>query len=156
LSGLSAQGDGSFRLDAYHAGITTENAWGIGAADFDHDGDLDVFSLELFENTHPNPGHFLQLRVVGTTANRFGIGATVAVTAGGTTRIRHVQGGTGKGGQDSLYLHYGLGDVTTIDAIEVTFPGGATATYTGPFHADQRLWLYQDQTAPVASWGRPN
>lgn len=149
-------GDGSFRLDAYHAGITTENGWGIGAADFDHDGDLDVFADRLFENTIPNAGHFLQLRVVGTTANRSGIGATVAVTAGGKTQIRHVQGGTGKGGQDSLYLHYGLGMATTVDTIVVTFPGGASVTYAGPFDADQRLWLFQDQTTPVASWGRPN
>jgi len=51
---------------------------------------------------------------------------------------------------------YVLGEATSADSIEVSFPGGATATYPGPFNADQRLWLYQDQATPVASWGRPN
>ena len=58
--------------------------------------------------------------------------------------MRHVQGGTGKGGQDSMYLHFGLGDQTTVDAITVTFPGGVEKVYSGPFDADQRIWVYED------------
>jgi hypothetical protein len=148
-------GDGTFTLDAYHAGITTENGWGIAVSDFDNDGDPDLFATQLFENTRPLSGHWLQLRVVGVSANRAGIGATVAVKTGATTRIRHVQGGTGKGGQDSLYLHYGLGDATAVDEIVVTFPGGASVTYPGPLAVDKRLWLFQDDPVPVESWGKP-
>lgn len=150
-------GDGSFTLDGYHAGITTENGWGIAAADFDNDGDPDLFADTLFENTLPAraKGHWLQLRIVGVTANRAALGATVAVTAGASTYLRHVQGGTGKGGQDSLYLSFGLGDATSVDQIVVTFPGGDQTTYAGPIAADQRYWLTQGDTTPVASWGKP-
>src|SRR5690606_28550942 len=31
-------GDGTFRLDSYHAGITTQNGWGMAVADLDQDG----------------------------------------------------------------------------------------------------------------------
>jgi hypothetical protein len=151
------KGDGTFTLDAYGAGITTENGWGAAVADFDLDGDMDLFATSLFANTldASKKGHFLQVRVVGTTANRAAIGATVAVKTGATTRIRHVQGGSGKGGQDSLYLHFGLGTVASVDEIQVTLPGGKKLTYAGPFAADQRLWLYEDETAPLAGWKPP-
>jgi hypothetical protein len=150
-------GDGSFTLDGYHAGITTEDGWGIAAADYDNDGDPDLFASTLFENTlaDRDKGHWLQLRVVGATANRAALGATVAVTAGANTYLRHVQGGSGKGGQDSLYLSFGLGDATSVDQIVVTFPGGDQTSYTGPIAADQRYWLTQGDTTPVASWGKP-
>ena len=151
------RGDGTFTLDAYHAGITTEDGWGLAVADFDNDGDMDLFASNLFENTLDDTakGHWLQLRVVGVTANRAAIGATVRVSSGGQTWMRHVQGGSGKGGQDSLYLHFGLGDVSAIDEIRVTFPGGAESVYSGPIAVDQRLWLIQDDPSPVTSWGNP-
>jgi hypothetical protein len=148
-------GDGTFRLDAYHAGITTENGWGIAAADYDGDGDADVYASQLFENTMRNAGHWLSVRVVGVTSNRAAIGATVRVEAGGQSFVRQVQGGTGKGGQDSHYLHFGLGGATAVDLITVTYPGGATDAYAGPLSVDQRVWLTEGNAIPVVSWGKP-
>jgi hypothetical protein len=140
-------GDGTFRLDAFHAGITTENGWGLATSDWDHDGDLDLATYGLFLNQPASSGHSLSVRVIGNVAsNRAAIGAVVSVTTGGTTQLRQVQGGTGQGCQDSMYLHYGLGAATTVDSVVVDFPGGATVTFTGPFDADQRLWLYEDGT----------
>jgi hypothetical protein len=148
-------GDGTFQLDAYHAGITTENGWGAAVADVDHDGDLDLFAHQPFVNEAASTGHWLQVRAVGNiAANRMAIGSTVFVTAGGVTRMRHVQGGTGKGGQDSIYLHFGLGDATSVDEIRVVFPGGDEAVYAGPFDADQRLWVYEDGTV-LPGWVNP-
>ncbi len=149
-------GDGTFTLDAYHAGITTENGWGAVAADIDLDGDVDLFAHRPFVNELPAAGHWLQVKVVGNVAaNRAAIGSTVLVTAGGQTRMRHVQGGTGKGGQDSLYLHFGLGSAPTVDEIVVVFPGGLEITYAGPFSADQRVWVYEDGTTALG-WSNPN
>lgn len=149
-------GDGTFQLDSYHAGITTENGWGVAASDYDHDGDVDLFATGLFDNrlAAADQGHFLAVRVVGTTANRAAIGATVAVDVGAVTLLRHVQGGTGKGGQDSLSLHFGLGVQGSVDAIRVTFPGGATVTYSGPIDADQQVWIRQDGSL-VPGWAPP-
>ncbi len=147
-------GDGSFRLDVFHAGITTENGWGLATSDWDHDGDPDLAAGSLFTNG-TSSGHFLSVRVIGNVAaNRAAIGAVVSVTTGGVTQLRQVQGGTGQGCQDSMYLHFGLGDATQVDSIEVEFPGGASASFTGPFDADQRLWLYEDGTM-AEGWSPP-
>ncbi len=141
------QGDGTFQLDAYHAGLTTENGWGAASADFDNDGDPDVFATSLFRNTlsAAASGHFLQVRVIGNVASNWaGVGATVRVVAGEKRWMRQVQGGTGKGGQDSLTLHFGLGETTQVDEITITFPGGKRVEFSGPISVDQRLWLGED------------
>ena len=78
------------------------------------------------------------------TRHRAAIGATVKVVAGAKTYMRHVQGGTGKGCQDSLYLHFGIGAAAKVDEISVAYPGGKTVKYAGPFSADQRVWVYED------------
>jgi hypothetical protein len=145
-------GDGTFRLDAYHAGITTENGWGVATADVNNDGLADIFADDLFINrlAPERRGHWLQVRAVGNAgSNRAAIGATVRVAAGGKTYMRHVQGGTGKGGQDSQYLHFGLGAAAAADSISVVFPGGKKVDFAGPFAADQRIWVYEDGTTFV-------
>ncbi|MEC7241667.1 MAG: CRTAC1 family protein [Myxococcota bacterium] len=137
-------GDGSFDLDVYRAGITTENGWGAAAADFDHDGDVDLATYTLFENQSTS-GEWLAVQAIGNVAsNRAAIGATVRVYADQLLLTRHVQGGSGQGCQDSQSLHFGLGFVTEVDAIEVDFPGGGTVRYDGPFASGQKLWLYED------------
>ncbi len=140
------KGDGKFTLDTYTTGITTTNGWGISASDFDHDGDLDIYATGLFVNTPKATGrHWLQVRAVGNIkSNWAAIGATVKVVAGAKTYMRHVQGGTGKGCQDSLYLHFGIGAAAKVDEISVAYPGGKTVKYAGPFSADQRVWVYED------------
>jgi len=149
-------GDGTFVLDAYHAGITTTDGWGAAAADIDHDGDMDLFAHRPFLNEAQATGHWLQVKVVGNVLqNRMAIGASVFVTdGGGVTRMRHVQGGTGKGGQDSQYLHFGLGGETAVSEVRVVFPGGSDVTFDGPFAADQRVWLYEDGTV-MLGWANP-
>ncbi|NOY92081.1 MAG: CRTAC1 family protein [Deltaproteobacteria bacterium] len=147
-------GDGRFRLDVLHSGITTTNGWGAAASDWDNDGDMDLAATTLFENQRAG-AHFLELRVVGDVAsNRYGLGATVTLTVGGVSVLRHVSGGSGQGCQDSATLHFGLGDSTRVDSIRVTFIGGGEVRYAGPFDADQRLWLYESGRAAVG-WSEP-
>jgi hypothetical protein len=154
------KGDGTFTLDAWHAGITTENGWGAGVSDVDNDGDPDLFAHTLFLNSgKARKGHWVQVHVTGAGpqnggANVAAIGSTVRVGAGGIVRMRHVQGGTGKGGQDSAYLHFGVGDQTKIDAIAVTFPGGKEVAFPGPHNADQRIWVHEDGTIAFG-WSPP-
>jgi len=149
-------GDGTFVLDAYHAGIDVENGWGMAVSDWDRDGDPDLATRGLlFENTGEDSGHWLQVRPLGTDAsNRAGIGATVRVDAGGTVRTRLVSGGNGQGGQDSAFLDVGLGSAEVVDAVEVDFPGAGTVRFEGPLDVDQRLWLLEDGTVH-SGWAVP-
>ena len=141
------KGDGTFTLDAYHAGLTVTNGWGLATVDLDHDGDLDLsYSGKIFRNTlaADKKGHWLQVRAQGGgKVNRAAIGATIEIKAGDKTWIRHVDGGGGQGCQNSQTVHFGLSDKTQVDSVEITWPGATKTTFKGPFAADQRLWLSQ-------------
>lgn len=124
-------GAATFSPARLYAGITTENGWGSATADYDRDGDQDYLAYTLFRNDAAS-GHWVELRLVGDVAsNRAAIGAVAWVTAGGRTWMRSVSGGNGTGCQDSQTLHFGLGDASTVDAVQVWFPGGSTVSYTG-------------------------
>lgn len=148
-------GDGSFALDAYHAGIEVTDGWGMAAADFDGDGAPDLAAKgALYRNVFANRQNWLVVRAIGNVNSNWGaIGATVVVQSAGKSWLRHVQGGSGQGNQDSAYLHFGLGDLEQVEQIEVSFPGGGVVIYSGPFAARQRLWLLED--GQVLSGQRP-
>ncbi|MBN1361566.1 MAG: CRTAC1 family protein [Sedimentisphaerales bacterium] len=105
-----------------------------GAAfdDMDNDGDVDVVILNarreptLLRNDTSPSGHWLQVCLRGTKANRDGIGAHVKVTAAGRTQIAEVHSGRAYQSHYGLRLHFGLGQATQIDRVEVRWLGGAT------------------------------
>jgi enediyne biosynthesis protein E4 len=147
-------GDGTFVLDAYDAGIQVTNGWGHGASDVNNDGHVDLAARgAMLMNRRDDGRAWLQVRAVGNVDSNWGAyGATVRVTdSEGQTRIRHVQGGTGQGCQDSAYLHFGLADATGVESIQVDFPGGETVTFEGPWDTNQRVWVYEDGTHTVGS-----
>ena len=151
------QGDGTFRLDTYHAGIKMPTGNCMAVSDIDHDGDMDMGTRAAIwrnELTDDAKGHWLQIRPLGTATNAAAIGATVRIFAGETMYLRYVNGGTGQGCQDSMYVHVGLGDVDKIDLIEVDYPYTTTVSYPGPVDADQRLWLTEDGDVH-AGWAPP-
>ncbi len=151
-------GDGTFELDVLHAGIEATNGWGMASADYDNDGDVDFSTRDALYTNQWEPedeAHWLQVRAIGNVdSNRWAIGATVRVQSGDDLFIRHVSGGSGQGDQDSATLHFGLGAITEVDSIEVDFPGGGTVHFEGPFDADQRLWLFEDESTDTG-WTPP-
>ncbi|MCP4804943.1 MAG: CRTAC1 family protein [Proteobacteria bacterium] len=148
-------GDGTFTDDRLHAGIEKTNAWGLAGTDLDHDGDQDLsLSSYLLENI-ASEGHWAQVRVLGgIDSNWAALGSTVRLVTPEGTTLRYVAGGGAQGNQDSMYLHFGLGDSTTIESIEVDFPGGGTVVYTGPWDADQRVWVHEDGSV-ATGWDWP-
>lgn len=149
------RGDGTFDLASYQAGIRTTNGWGASSSDFDGDGRVDLATYQLWRNAGPAQ-NAIQVRPVGDgrTVNRAGLGATVRVLAGGIERTRFVTGGSGQGNQDSAFLHFGIGEATAIDRVEVTWPGGTTTTVDGPIDAGQRVWIQPDG-AHHLGWAPP-
>lgn len=150
---------GKFEEVGEDVGLAHARAAGLALADIDRDGDLDVFvgssTMRCGANDNPpcpwtmtgpdvyfyrndassrNNWLAIDLDATGTAANRLGIGARVAVTAGGRTQYYEVQAGHGHfGQQDELTLHVGLGQTCAIDRVEVRWPdrGNTVTTYTG-------------------------
>src|SRR5262245_33448718 len=134
-------GDGTFTDVAFvNAADRVEDGRGLSIADLDRDGELDL----VLRNYHQpaqvlrNQGganHWLQLVLVGSRSNRDAIG--VRVSARGHWQMREVHAGSAYLSQQSLVQHFGLGDVTRVDAVEVAWPSGER-TVLGPLDGDRR------------------
>jgi hypothetical protein len=103
---------------------------GAAYADIDGDGDLDLAIVQngrravLLRNDQETGHHWLRLELVGTSANRDGLGAEVTLTASGVSQYRRVHPSRGYLSQVELPLTFGLGLATTVDELTVTWPGG--------------------------------
>src|SRR6266571_487441 len=110
-----------------------------GAAfdDLDNDGKIDVVILNsrreptLLRNDSPSQNHWIQIRLRGTRSNRDGIGARIKVVAGDLTQVDEVHSGRGYQSHYGMYPHFGLGQRTRIDRIEVRWIGGGTDVLEG-------------------------
>ena len=103
---------------------------GLAVADYDNDGDLDVLitnngqAPQLLRNDGGNRKHWIEVKLIGSKSNRDGIGAAVKVIAGGRAQIDQTKGGMSYQSAHDPRVHVGLGDATTVDSIEVTWPSG--------------------------------
>lgn len=108
----------------------------IAFADFDEDGDQDIFEQmggakrvdayrdALFEN--PGFGnHWLKVKLIGTLSNRFGVGARVHARVVDRNQqrsiYRHISSG-GSFGANPHRAHLGIGKATSIRRLEVYWP----------------------------------
>jgi hypothetical protein len=104
---------------------------GQAVLDFDNDGDLDFFLLNLDRNSQlvrndgDNAHHWLLVDLVGTRSNRDGIGSWVVLRAGDLRRIEEKRSATGYLSQNDPRLHFGLGEHEIIDELEIRWPSGA-------------------------------
>jgi hypothetical protein len=129
---------------------------GAARGDFDNDGDLDILVAnnndvpELLRNDGGNQRHWLQLRLVGRQRHRSAIGAEVRVTAGDRTLRDTVRSDGSYCAASMRRLHFGLGDRTQVDGVEVTWPSGRTERWPGGA-ADRILTLTEGTGEPSKS-----
>jgi hypothetical protein len=106
----------------------------------DDDGDPDVLVVDmdgpprLLENRSARRGRWISVRTIGRAghdapaargdSNRDGYGARVRVTAGGRTWVREVRAVQGLYSSHDPRLLFGLGDVASVESVEVLWPGG--------------------------------
>jgi hypothetical protein len=118
--------------------IPRHSARGAAFDDLDNDGDIDGVVLNsreaptVLRNQDRERGgahHWLQTRLVGTTANRDGVGARVRVVASGATFVDEVHSGRGFQGHFGSRLHFGLLDREAVERIEVRWPGGGVEAF---------------------------
>jgi len=103
----------------------------LAAGDIDNDGDLDLLvtnngaraNLLLNEGGSSNS---MLVRVIGTKSNRSGIGARLTLTTGERRQVREVQSGSSYLGQNDLRAHFGLGQATRSERLEIRWPSGMT------------------------------
>ncbi len=111
---------------------------GSAFADIDGDGDLDVVLTQvggpplLLRNDQALGHHWLRVKLVGRTCNRDAIGAQVTLQAGGVTQRRQVMPTRSYLSQSELPVTFGLGLNDRIDALEITWPGGALQAVAPP------------------------
>jgi enediyne biosynthesis protein E4 len=102
---------------------------GLAVGDIDNDGNLDLLvtnngqTADLLRN-EGSGHHALVIRLIGTQSNRDGIGARLRLTSAGRTQMREVKGGSSYLSQNDLRQHFGLGESTRAERLEVTWPSG--------------------------------
>jgi hypothetical protein len=129
---FSNDGGGRFHDATPSSGLANAIAAhrGCGVADFNGDGRVDfvVLSLgspaELWENESAPDNRWLMVHLVGTKSNRDGIGARVIVG----NQVRTMTTAMGYASSSHFGLHFGLGQATEIDRIDVAWPSGTRET----------------------------
>jgi len=100
-------------------------------ADYDADGDVDLFVLELngpprlLRNDGGNAGNYLLVDTVGIRSNRDGIGTRIELLAGGRKQYAEVQSGGSYLSMNDRRVHFGLGAANRIERIKLQWPSGA-------------------------------
>ncbi len=125
-------------------------------ADFDNDGDSDVFLTTLQGDTHllfrNNVGqsrNFLRLILEGGPAvGRNAYGAVVRVRSSAGTLTKVHAGGSGYVSQNDPRLLFGLGDDGAAQAVEVTWPNGQVELFPATAAAGSTLLLRQGTGRP--------
>jgi hypothetical protein len=140
------RGDGTFADASAASGDAFQVARahrGLGVADLDGDGRLDVVTsalgepAELWVNDGGEGNAWLRVELTGTRSNRDGIGAVVRVGA----QANAMSTAVGYASSSHAGVHFGLGRADKVD-VEVTWPAGAVQRLAG-VSANQVLRVHE-------------
>jgi hypothetical protein len=153
--------EGSFFEDVTISSGTghLQKGHGVSFADWDWDGDLDLF-VELggaapgdqaYNALFQNPGHgrhWLKIKLIGTKTNRSALGARIHAeltgTDGTSRSIFRVIGNNGSFGGNSLVESLGLGDVKSVARLTVSWPTSKTTQTFRDIAADQTIAITEE------------
>src|SRR5207247_296546 len=145
------RGDGTFEKITLGS-LVNDNSAGDGCAwgDYNNDGFLDLFVTNLngqnnfLYRNNGNSNHWLTIQCAGRISNRSAVGTRLELTAeiAGTPvrQIREISAGSGYGSQNSLLVHFGVGQTTNIPGLRIRWPSGLVQDLAN-LRVDERLIL---------------
>jgi enediyne biosynthesis protein E4 len=142
---VSAQSGGVFRQPWA--------ARGMAIGDLDNDGRLDAVittndgPVHVLHNETPASNHWLLLKLVGHTSNRDAIGAAVTLVTAAGSQYATVSTASSYLSSSDKRVHFGLGQETRAQRIEIRWPSGIQQTIKD-VHADQILQIDEPAGSP--------
>jgi enediyne biosynthesis protein E4 len=111
---------------------TVMNGRGAAFGDLFNSGKIDVVvncldqAPALLRNVNPDKHHWVGLMLIGGPGSpRDAVGATVYLTARGVRQRADVTSGGSYESSNDQRPHFGLGDATAVDALEIHWPSGS-------------------------------
>ncbi|MBX2871634.1 MAG: VCBS repeat-containing protein [Saprospiraceae bacterium] len=132
-------GDLTFESSVSNSPLNSSlGGYGTACIDVNKDGNLDIIIAnsgatdgnQLLMNQGENGHHWINLELEGTLSNRDAVGASLCLYSGELRLCDQLMAGTGYASQNSMRLHFGLGENTTIDSLIVKWPSGQKEVYT--------------------------
>lgn len=157
------QKDGTFCDASTQAGsaiLEPRVSRGLAYGDLFNDGQIDIVVNDLdgapqILRNHGLPGnHWVSFELAGTKSNRLAIGARLKLVAGGMTQTDEIHSGGSYLSQNDLRAHFGLGQATKIDSLEIHWPSGQVETLKG-LEADRFYSVFEGQGIAPAEKIRP-
>jgi len=150
------RGDGTYiNISGASGADSVSDGRGTVFADFDNDGDTDIFlramhgeAHYLFRNNIGSHNAWIRITLQGTTSGRDAWGTEVRVTTAEGVEAKVKSGGSGFVSQSDPRLLFGLGGEDRALSVEVRWPSGLKQTFDGP--AAGVSWLV------VEGEGRPH
>jgi len=149
-------GDGTFtEVGWVNDADRVEDGRGLAIFDYDRDGRLDLVvrnyrqPAELLRNGGP-ARHWIEVRLVGVASNRDAVGARLRLHATAGWQTREVHAGSAYLSGQSLVQHFGLGDATRVDALDIAWPSGER-TALGTLDADRRYVVVEGGSAAITT-----